>query len=166
MMGLWDSQVYHNFIFVWLINLQSKPAAQCLHSANKHTCVCATCGQGFTRKSSAARHNYNLHSGQAIIVKPYDYIVGRLNGEFSPGDPAAYRRDRRGLTNPFVNNVRPNAGIHTDMHTLRPSPSNTIILWVFREDQCTLTLGILTGLRIKIRMFLTFQIESQNVIRS
>lgn len=95
-------------------------------NTDKHTCVCTTCGQGFTRKSSAARHNYNLHSGQAIIVKPYDYIVGRLNGEFSPGDPAAYRRDRRGLTNPFVNNVRPNTGIHTDMHTLRPSPSNTM----------------------------------------
>jgi hypothetical protein len=95
-------------------------------NTDKHTCVCATCGQGFTRKSSAARHNYNLHSGQVIIVKPYDYIVGRLNGEFSQGDPAAYRRDRRGLTNPFVNNVRPNTGIHTDMHTLRPSPSNTM----------------------------------------
>jgi hypothetical protein len=95
-------------------------------NTDKHTCVCATCGQGFTRKSSAARHNYNLHSGQAIIVKPYDYIVGRLKGQFSPDDPAAYRRDRRGLTNPFVNNVRPNTGIHTDMHTLRPSPSNTM----------------------------------------
>ncbi len=75
MVGLWDSQVYHNFIFVWLINLQSEPAAQCRHSAS---------------------------------------------------DPAAYRRDRRGLTYPFVNNVRPNTGIHTDMHTLRPSPSNTM----------------------------------------
>lgn len=128
-----------------------------------HTGVCATCGQGFTRKSSAARHNYNLHSGQAIIVKPYDYIVGRLNGEFSPGDPAAYRRDRRGPTNPFVNNVRPNTGIHTDMHMDKPSPSNPIYPVGFQGRSMYPSPGILTGLSIK--MFLTFQIESQNVIR-
>ena len=95
-------------------------------NTDKHTCVCATCGQGFTRKSSGVRHIYKLHSGQAMIVKPYDYIVGRLNGEFSPGNPAAYRRVRRGPTNPFVNNVRPNTGIHTDMHTLRPNPPNAM----------------------------------------
>ena len=91
-------------------------------NTDKHTCVCATCGQGFTRKSSAGRHIYNLHSGQARIVKPYDYIIGRLSGEFSPGEPAAYRRP----TNSFINNVRPNIGIHTDVHTHKPSPSNPV----------------------------------------
>ena len=93
-------------------------------NTDKHTCVCATCGQGFTRKSSAARHIYNLHSGQAMIVKPYDYIIGRLSGEFSPGEPAAYRRDRRRQTDSFINNVRSNFGMHTDAHTHKPSPSN------------------------------------------
>jgi hypothetical protein len=61
-----------------------------------------------------------------MIVKPYDYVVGRLSGEFSPGEPAAYRRDRRGPTNSFINKVRPNIGIHTDMHTYKPSASNPI----------------------------------------
>ena len=133
-------------------------------NTDKHTCICATCGQGFTRKSSAARHIYNLHSGQAMIVKPYDYIIGRLSGEFSPGEPAAYRRDRRRQTDSFINNVRSNFGMHTDVYTHKPSPSNLDIQWVLREDQCTLALGILIGLSIK--MFLTFQIGSQNVIRS
>jgi hypothetical protein len=91
---------------------------------DKHTCVCATCGQGFTRKSSGARHIYNLHAGQAMIVKPYDYIIGRLSGEFSPGDPAAYRKDRRRIGNSFVNNGGPNFGILTDGHTHKPSPSS------------------------------------------
>jgi hypothetical protein len=91
---------------------------------DKHTCVCAACGQGFTRKSSGARHIYNLHAGQAMIVKPYEYIIGRLNGEFLPGDPAAYRKDPRRLSNSFVNNDRPNFGIHPDVHTHKPSPSN------------------------------------------
>ena len=93
-------------------------------NTDKHTCVCATCGQGFTRKSSGARHIYSLHAGQAMIVKPYDYIIGRLSGEFSPGEPAAYRKDRRRLGNSFVNNGGANFGIHTDVHTHKPSPSN------------------------------------------
>ena len=88
----------------------------------KHTRVCATCGQGFTRNSSADRHNYNLHSGQARIVNPYEYIIGRLKGEFSPGDPAIYRSNRRNQSNfsvydqPFQakNNVRTNSRIHAD----------------------------------------------------
>jgi hypothetical protein len=93
-------------------------------NTDKHTCVCATCGQGFTRKSSGARHIYSLHAGQAMIVKPYEYIIGRLNGEFLPGDPAAYRKDPKRLSNFFVNNDRPNFGIHPDVHTHKPSPSN------------------------------------------
>ena len=76
-------------------------------NTDKHTCVCAACGQGFTRKSSGARHIYNLHAGQAVIVKPYEYIIGRLNGEFLPGDPAAYRKDPRRLAIPLSITVDP-----------------------------------------------------------
>jgi hypothetical protein len=61
-----------------------------------------------------------------MIVKPYDCIIGRLSGEFSPGEPAAYRRDRRRQTDSFINNVRSNFGMHTDVHTHKPSPSNPI----------------------------------------
>ena len=67
-------------------------------NTDRHTRVCAACGQGFTRNSSAARHNDNLHSGQATIVRPYEYIVGRLKGEFLPGDPSSYRRSLRNQT--------------------------------------------------------------------
>jgi uncharacterized Zn-finger protein len=92
-------------------------------NTDKHTCVCATCGQGFTRKSSAVRHNNILHYGQAMIVKPYDYIIGRLRGEFSHGDPDIYKNNRRDQTNSSVynqpyqtkNNDKPNFRIHADV---------------------------------------------------
>jgi hypothetical protein len=52
------------------------------------------CGQGFTRKHSGSRHNSNLHSGTAKLVRPFDYVIGRLNGEIAPPihDPLLYRR--------------------------------------------------------------------------
>jgi len=92
------------------------------------------CGHGFTRNSSAVRHNDVLHSGQAMIVKPYDYIIGRLKGEFSSGDPALYRRDRGKLANSLVNNyhfqtknnVRTNFGTHADAYTHELHPSNPV----------------------------------------
>jgi hypothetical protein len=92
-------------------------------NTDKHTCVCATCGQGFTRNSSAVRHNDNLHSGQALIVTPYEYIVGRLKGEFLPGDPSIHRSSLRNQTsssNYFRhsqadNNNRTNFRINADM---------------------------------------------------
>ena len=43
------------------------------------TWVCATCGEHFTRKYSANRHNNNLHSGNGLIVTLLDYIVGRAS---------------------------------------------------------------------------------------
>jgi hypothetical protein len=92
-------------------------------NTDKHTCVCTTCGQGFTRNSSAVRHNNILHSGHAMIVKPYDYIIGRLRDEFSPGDPGIYRSNRRNQTTSSVynqpiqtkNNERTNSRIHADV---------------------------------------------------
>jgi hypothetical protein len=51
-------------------------------------------GQGLTRKSSAIRHNSNLHSGNAMIVRPFDYVIGRITGKFLPplNDPLLYKR--------------------------------------------------------------------------
>jgi hypothetical protein len=63
---------------------------------DKHTWVCSLCGQGLTRKSTANRHNNNLHLGGAMIVRPYEYIVGRLNGKFLQGDPSLYRGSKGG----------------------------------------------------------------------
>ena len=68
-------------------------------NSTKHTWTCATCGQGLTRKSSAVRHNNDLHSGRAIIVRPNEYIVGLLNGKFLESDPLLYRRNHIGQKN-------------------------------------------------------------------
>jgi hypothetical protein len=63
---------------------------------DKYTWVCSTCSQGLTRKSSADRHNNNLHSGSAMIVRPFEYIIGRLNGKFPPTtDPLLFRHKNK-----------------------------------------------------------------------
>ena len=57
------------------------------------TWMCSLCGQGFTRRTSARRHNDHLHSAQSIIMRPMEYLVGRLQGHLpSPQDPLNYRR--------------------------------------------------------------------------
>ena len=48
----------------------------------KLTWLCSICGQCLTRNSTGNRNN-NLHSGVALLVRPYEYIIGRLNGKFS-----------------------------------------------------------------------------------
>ena len=58
---------------------------------DKHNWVCSVCGQGLTRKSTANRHNNNLHLGDAMLVRPYEYLIGRLNGKFLQSDPSLYR---------------------------------------------------------------------------
>ena len=68
-----------------------------------------------------------------MIVKPYEYIIGRLRGEFSPGDPGFYRSNRRNQTTSSVynqpiqtkNNERTKSRIHTDVlaHELHPPNS-------------------------------------------
>ena len=62
----------------------------------KRNWVCTICGQDFTRRSSENRHNSNLHGGMAKLIRPFDYITGRLNGQISSParDPWAYRRYR------------------------------------------------------------------------
>ena len=73
---------------------------------DKYTWVCSTCSQVLTRKSSAKRHNNNLQSGNAIIVRPFEYIIGRLNGKFPPTtDPLLFRRkDLKGVGSQYGNN--------------------------------------------------------------
>jgi hypothetical protein len=72
---------------------------------DKHTWVCSTCGQGLTRKTTAKRHNINQHSGDALLVRPYEYIIGRLNGTFSQSDPSLYRRRKKGQNNSLSNSI-------------------------------------------------------------
>jgi ATP-dependent Zn protease len=61
---------------------------------SQHTWICVICGAGFTRKSSANRHNQNLHTGNGTIVRPLEYIIGRLNGKFhEPKDTLLFRKN-------------------------------------------------------------------------
>lgn len=67
-----------------------------MKSFDGSTWICAICGQGFTRKPSAKRHNNNLHPTGAMIVRTIEYIIGRLNGKFPvPHDPLSYRRNSK-----------------------------------------------------------------------
>lgn len=56
--------------------------------------VCTVCSQTFTRMWRGRVHNNNLHSGQSEIVRMVDYMVGRLNGLYSPSNPSDYRKNR------------------------------------------------------------------------
>lgn len=64
----------------------------------KDTWACTICGDGFTRRSTANRHNRNLHVGNGMIVRPYEYIIGRQNGSFpEPTDPLLFRKNNKKL---------------------------------------------------------------------
>jgi hypothetical protein len=57
--------------------------------------VCTICSQTFTRKWRGMVHRDNLHAGAGDIVRLVDYMIGRTNGQYLPGDPSLYRRKRR-----------------------------------------------------------------------
>jgi hypothetical protein len=59
--------------------------------------VCTVCSQTFTRMWRGRIHNSNLHSGQSEIVRMVEYMVGRLNGRYSPSNPSDYRKKNRSL---------------------------------------------------------------------
>jgi hypothetical protein len=76
--------------------------------------VCVTCGQDFTRKYRAYRHNKNIHFGTAQIVRFFEYLIQRSAGKYLPSDPLPYRLKRR--QNAFTNN--------NTYHTELPSQGN------------------------------------------
>jgi hypothetical protein len=57
--------------------------------------ICTLCSQTFTRRLSGERHNLNLHSGMAPIVRFIDYIVGRIEGRYHPSNPLLFRRKNK-----------------------------------------------------------------------
>jgi hypothetical protein len=59
--------------------------------------VCTVCSQTFTRMWRGRVHNDSLHDGQSEIVRLIDYMVGRLNGLYSPSSPSDYRKKNRSL---------------------------------------------------------------------
>jgi hypothetical protein len=64
--------------------------------------VCSTCGQDFTRRYNAGRHNENIHSNKAEIIRFLEYLVGRLSGNYLPGDPLLYRMKNRNKNRPNI----------------------------------------------------------------
>jgi hypothetical protein len=75
--------------------------------------VCTICSQTFTRKWRGMVHRDNLHAGAGDIVRLVDYMIGRTNGQYLPGDPSLYQR-RRGMGN-----------ISGDLHDSNPFRSQT-----------------------------------------
>jgi hypothetical protein len=71
--------------------------------------VCTICSQTFTRKWRGTVHRDNLHGGAGDIVRLIDYMVGRTNGQYSPGDPSLYRRRMGKISGDLHNNnpIRP-----------------------------------------------------------
>jgi hypothetical protein len=62
--------------------------------------VCVTCGEDFTRRYGAYRHNDNIHNGRGKIVGWLEYLIGRSCGQYLPPDPSLYRQSRK-RTNKF-----------------------------------------------------------------
>lgn len=70
----------------------------------KNNYVCTVCSETFTRRSSAKRHSNIIHASTAPFVRFTDYIIGRLEGLYQPGDPQLYRhqkKNRGGVKNSF-----------------------------------------------------------------
>ncbi|MFZ0511900.1 MAG: hypothetical protein WAM14_09865 [Candidatus Nitrosopolaris sp.] len=56
--------------------------------------VCTVCSQHFTRKYSAKRHNFNIHSGRSEIVPYIEYMAGRSSGRYLANHPSWYRKQK------------------------------------------------------------------------
>ena len=106
----------------------------------KPSYVCSICGQDFTRKYNANRHNQSIHFGKAEIVRYVEYLVGRLSGKYQPGDPLLYR-----------NKSRKNSGRSTVVHQnehgdplsvnekSRPSTENTSTYAAAQSIECIIS---------------------------
>jgi hypothetical protein len=77
---------------------------------NNKSYVCTICSQDFTRKGSGRRHNTNLHSSTATIVRYIDYMIGRISGHYLPSDPLLYRNKKKKHTNISSNNYDNGSG--------------------------------------------------------
>jgi hypothetical protein len=51
---------------------------------SKPVWACPTCGEDFTRKSSAMRHSSKLHNGRVFPIRYIDYLTGRQSGQYPP----------------------------------------------------------------------------------
>jgi len=56
--------------------------------------VCKVCSEHFTRKYSAKRHNFNIHSGRSEIVPYIEYMAGRSPGKYLASHPSWFRKQK------------------------------------------------------------------------
>lgn len=77
--------------------------------SSKPLYACATCGEDFTRKTSAERHKGNVHNGNCFIVRFIEYIAGRASGRYTPPvTPSRLLRKNKKLLMQFHNNSNNN----------------------------------------------------------
>ena len=65
------------------------PVLHCAAKMKANWC-CTTCGMYSGRRSSVERHVKNLHKGKGIAIPFIEYLVGRRNGLYSPGQQSTY----------------------------------------------------------------------------
>jgi hypothetical protein len=58
--------------------------------------ACVTCGEDFTRRTSAERHNRNVHNGHCLIVRYVEYLAGLASRLYRPPitQPRLSRRNK------------------------------------------------------------------------
>jgi hypothetical protein len=87
--------------------------------------VCSVCGQDFTRRYNANRHNQNIHSDKADIVRFLEYLIGRICAKYLPGDPLSYRL-KNGKNNNKTTFVHESADNNNLLHEKSNPPTKTV----------------------------------------
>lgn len=54
--------------------------------------VCVSCGEHFTRNTSARRHNFTLHNNTGYVVSWTEYLAGRSTNRYQASSPHLPRR--------------------------------------------------------------------------
>ena len=94
--------------------------------------VCCMCSQDFTRRYNANRHNQNIHSNKAQIVRFLEYLIGRISGEYLPADPLSYRlkngndNNKTTFVHENANNLRHEQSDLSSPRKTAPYTANTI----------------------------------------
>jgi hypothetical protein len=91
--------------------------------------VCSTCVRTFTRRSSASRHNFNIHFGQGTIVKTLEYIIEKcgspyLPASFSIGNRNSSNQSRLSFNSRNKSNISDAAGRRFFLNDKKLSNSN------------------------------------------
>ena len=55
-----------------------------INTMSKPMFACTTCGEDFTRRTSAERHNRNVHNGYCLIVRYVEYLAGLASRLYPP----------------------------------------------------------------------------------